>query len=283
MVMELARLEGFVQARSQQASSDWVTVAEAADKAGVSTSTVRQWYRSGRLATQRAGEGGAFLVPIDDVILLADAADAEGDAVEDTVLDINAAYWSAETEAARAEAAAVTAEADRLADALDDAVERADASDVHVAFLREQVRELGEDGRKLRARVAELEEDLGMARAEMKELRRSSTYASLTDHGWLDGAGDGYRGPARRQEPLIGSGVLDEIAVAVDAGDLSDPTMLAELERIDDETVLAGMHPIDEEAAVEAPPAPAWTASDFGHSDDDLLPRPEPQTGKRRK
>src|SRR3954447_17879222 len=64
-------------------SSSWVTVADAADRAGVDSSTVRQWYRAGKLPTRRAeGDRGAFLVPLAAVLELAPAAaSANGSAV----------------------------------------------------------------------------------------------------------------------------------------------------------------------------------------------------------
>lgn len=202
----------------------WVSVAEAAKRADVSTSTVRQWYRSGRLATQRReGERGGFLVPIDDVLRLASAADDMGDVAEDSVIDINASYWAAETEAARAGEAAARAEADearsdarRLSADLDDAREqieaareqlrqaRLDASaaerakaevEREVHFLRTQLSEANDELREIRARAAGLE-------ASLEEAKRAATFGSVTNTEWVDGVERGYRGPLRAQDPM---------------------------------------------------------------------------------
>lgn len=122
----------------------WVTVAEAAEKSGVGTSTVRQWYRSGRLPTQRAqGDRGAFLVPLDLVLALADGADAEGEALAAEVIDLNASYWSAQTEAAREEATAARNELAEARTELQAALDQVD-------FLRGQLAEATDEARRLR-------------------------------------------------------------------------------------------------------------------------------------
>jgi excisionase family DNA binding protein len=120
-------------------STVWVTVAEAAEKSGVGTSTVRQWYRSGRIPTQRAeGERGAFLVPLDAVMALADRADEEGDDLGAAVIDLNASYWSAQTEAAREEAAEAKREVAAVRADLAEAESELDEFEKDLAQAREE-------------------------------------------------------------------------------------------------------------------------------------------------
>lgn len=164
----------------------WVTVAEAAEKSGVGTSTIRQWYRSGRLPTQRAqGDRGAFLVPLDGVLTLS-RSDDDADDFTAELIDLNASYWSAQTEAAREEA---TAAKNDLAQA------RAElrATTGEVETLRAQLADAEDEARKLRERleaeraaapaavapepdaaskeVTELGEELADAEAELDEVR----------------------------------------------------------------------------------------------------------------
>jgi hypothetical protein len=162
----------------------WVTVAEAAEKAGVSTSAVRQWYRSGRLPTQRAeGERGAFLVPLDAVMALAGMADDTGDPVGAELIDLNATYWSEETRAAREEAAAAREQAATATEATATATAEAarlrqelDATTEQLTFLRGQLAEASETERALRmelqhavAEVARLNGEIGEMQQELDE------------------------------------------------------------------------------------------------------------------
>ena len=273
---------------------DWVSVAEAASRAGVSTSTVRQWYRSGRLATQRRdGERGGFLVPAADVVRLASQADDLGDVAEDSVIDINANYWATETEAARAAEAAAKAEADearsearRLAADLDEARAQIEAAreqlrsarldaaaaqkateevEHEVSFLRAQLKEVNDDLRELRARAAALE-------TQLDEARRAATFGSVASTQWVEEVDRGYRGPSRRQDPT-GQADSDEIlpggaalpqydhaahdgeAAADDDGEADDPLALLTL----------GMPPVV-----------------YGEAADDLLPGDAPKPKGRR-
>ena len=161
----------------------WVSVAEAADKSGVGTSTVRQWYRSGRLPTQRAdGDRGAFLVPLDAVLALADQADADGDALGAEVIDLNASYWSAQTEAAREEATAAKQE---LADArsqLQEAQDELGAAHGQLEFLRSQLAESSEDTRRLR-------DELQAAQADVERLQEAGAHGPSGSEGDADDAG----------------------------------------------------------------------------------------------
>jgi hypothetical protein len=178
----------------------WVTVAEAAEKSGIGTSTIRQWYRSGRIPTQRAeGDRGAFLVPLDAVVALADKADEEGDDLGAAVIDLNASYWSAQTEAAREEAAAaqrelasVRAELEELrsrstsADA--SATAAADASSDDLAAARAEVRQLQEDLEGAEADLDQIEAELAAARKERDDAvaQLEALRADAGDRGRLE-------------------------------------------------------------------------------------------------
>src|SRR5437868_10504356 len=95
-------------------SSSWVTVAEAAERAGVDSGTVRQWYRAGKLPTRRSeGARGAFLVPLASVLDLVPRAES-------------------------ANGAAATVQPEALE---------------QVAFLRDQLAEVSEENRVLRQRL----------------------------------------------------------------------------------------------------------------------------------
>lgn len=147
----------------------WVTVAEAAEKSGVGTSTVRQWYRSGRLPTQRAdGDRGAFLVPLDAVLALADDADEEGDAITAEVIDLNASYWSAQTEAAREEATTARNELAEARSELQAAHDEVKATEEQLDLVRAQRAEAAEEARQLRERV-------GATEAELQGLRDAAS------------------------------------------------------------------------------------------------------------
>lgn len=161
-----------------QPETIWVTVAEAATKSGVDTGTVRQWYRSGRLPTQRSqGDRGSFLVPLDAVVALA-RGDEEGDAVVADLIDLNAAYWSAQTEAAREETTAARNELAEVREQLDVAsndlqqAKRELAADrAQLDFLRSQLAETSEDARRLRDQLKTIERERNQLRDENTSLR----------------------------------------------------------------------------------------------------------------
>lgn len=156
----------------------WVTVADAATKSGVDTGTVRQWYRSGRLPTQRSqGDRGSFLVPLDAVVALA-RGDKEGDALVADLIDLNAAYWSAQTEAAREETTAarnelavVREQLETVSRELEHANRELGADRDQLAFLRSQLAEASEDARQLRDRLKIAERERDGLRAEEASLR----------------------------------------------------------------------------------------------------------------
>ena len=158
----------------------WVTVSEAAELSGISGSAIRQWYRSGRIPTQRAdGDRGAFLVPLADVIRLGEDADAAGDDLGDPVLDLNASYWSLETAAAREEAAAARNEVEEVRRQL--------------VFLRDQLAEATAAEREATARAHKLETELATLR------KISAATSSITDSSWLELATNRYESPVRSQ------------------------------------------------------------------------------------
>lgn len=275
---------------------DWVGVAEAANRAGVTTSTVRQWYRSGRLATQRRdGASGGFLVPLADVVRLASEADAARDVAQDSLIDINARYWASETEAARAAEAAARADADdaradarRLAADLSDALDqieaareqlrhaRADvaeaeraaaAAEDELTLLRTQLEEANHDLRDARARATTLE-------AQLQATERAATFGSVTSTAWVDEVDAGYRGPFRPQD-AFGPGTAGP-----DTGDapaLAMPDVPQYDAAMDDRSAggAAGSDPaVDgsdplEILAMGLPPVV------YAQSPDDLLPEPE--------
>lgn len=145
----------------------WVTVAEAAEKSGIGTSTIRQWYRSGRIPTQRAdGDKGAFLVPLDAVIALADRADEEGDDLGAAVIDLNASYWSAQTEAAREEAAEARKELAEVRQQLDE-LRRQQATPAAAATAATSVDDRSEALAAAQDEVRQLQEDLTGAEADL--------------------------------------------------------------------------------------------------------------------
>lgn len=158
----------------------WVTVSEACELSGINGATIRQWYRSGRIPTQRAeGDRGAFLVPLAEVLRFGEEADAAGDDLGDPVLDLNASYWSLETSAARDEAAAARAELEEIR--------------AQLAFLRGQLEEASASERAATKRADALE-------AEIAPLRRNAAAtSSITDTSWLDLDTNRYESPVRGQ------------------------------------------------------------------------------------
>ena len=168
-----------IDLRGDGEEESWVTVSEASERSGLARATIRQLYRSGRVPTQRAdGDRGAFLVPLTAVLRLGEDADASGDALGEPILDINATYWSIETQAAREETAAV-----RLV--LDEVRERLD-------FLRDQLAEATVAERAATARADALE-------AELATLRQIRAAGSIVDPSWLELSTNGYGSPARSQ------------------------------------------------------------------------------------
>ena len=247
----------------------WVTVSEAAERSGLASATIRQLYRSGRVPTQRAdGDRGAFLVPLTAVLRLGEDADASGDDLGEPILDINATYWSIETQTAREETAAVRLVLDEVRDQLE--------------FLRDQLAEATASERAAKARAAELEAEV----ATLRHVSRAS--GSITDPSWLQLSTSGYGTPVRGQA-LPRLAVVEPRAAerAAKAGDdalaqaLADATGSVDVGH--DDAVAAGPEavamtdPDDLEVVAEAPkvehPRP-------GEHADDMLPAAE-KKGRR--
>lgn len=231
----------------------WVTVAEAATKSGVDTGTVRQWYRSGRLPTQRSqGDRGSFLVPLDAVVALA-RGDEEGDAVVADLIDLNAAYWSAQTEAAREE---TTAARNELADVrkrletasreLEQANHDLGADREQLAFLRSQLAEASEDARQLRDRLKTAERERDRLRDENASVR-----AELGDaREELDRTNDELGDSRSRLAALEAE--LDKLrAISSATGSITDNSWLA----LPTNTYRSPVRPQGMAAAIPATPA----------------------------
>ena len=242
-------------------SSSWVTVAAAAEKAGVDTGTVRQWYRAGRLPTRRAeGERGAFLVPLKAVLDLVPAPSSANGPGPD---------------------------AGELLQQVD--------------FLRAQLAELSEENRILRRRLQDEDERRSDLRAqladtqdELNQLRRTAARSSITDASWLDEGTPAYESPVRPQ----GKGSVERAVPRT--GELSDLLAATRPDGEDEGLVplldddpwdppaadgaTVGPHTLDD-AADDVPfvpprPVPTGEAATFGNHEDDLLP--EPEKGRRR-
>jgi hypothetical protein len=207
----------------------WVSVAEAAAKSGVATGTVRQWYRSGRLPTQRSqGVRGSFLVPLDAVVALG-RGDEEGDAIVADLIDLNASYWSAQTEAAREEATAARDELAEAHDLLDQAsgelrqvTDELAAAREQLEFLRSQLAETSEDDRRLREQVTSTDEQRRQLRDENASLRNE-----LTDvRGELDRTNDELGDTRSRVAALETE--LDKLrAISTATGSITDNSWLS--------------------------------------------------------
>jgi len=186
MALELSRPDADMIGETEGFAM-WMTVADAARRAGVSSSTVRHWYRSGRLATQRRdGDHGAFLVRVDEVVRLADHADETKAELRRLAADLEDAR--AQIETAREQLRLARGEAATAGQAKAE-LER------EVAFLRSQLLEANAEVRAAKGRVADLE-------AQVQEVRRAALFGSITSTNWVDEVDKGYRGPLRPQEPF---------------------------------------------------------------------------------
>lgn len=116
----------------------WLTVTEAAELVGIDSSTIRGWYRSGRIPSQRTeGDHGAYLVPLSAILRLG-VVDAPA---ADDIIDLDADLDDDDV-----------GERSALRRALDDARRQVD-------FLRQQLAEsaAGERAATARAEAAEAE------------------------------------------------------------------------------------------------------------------------------
>ena len=232
--------------------TEWVSVADAAEAAGVSTSTIRYWYRHGSIPTQRSdGAGGRYLVPLDAVMARANRL-GEEDELDDAELDMDAVYWSAECEKARKEATG-------LREQLVEATSR-------VAALEERVRELEAELDSLEI-IEDDEELVDELDEEEVDFEPAPFVADVP------GPAQGYRGPLRPQDPR-GELLLDDeapaerLALPVAAME-SVPSI--ELDGPDEFVAGSGARSTD--------PEPAFVV-DANVFEDDVLPTPDK---KRRK
>jgi hypothetical protein len=255
----------------------WVTVSGAAEKAGVESGTIRQWYRSGRIPTRRSeGEKGAFLVPLDLVLELA-RPDAAGPAPAPAAAASRQAPDAEairELEFLRGQLAELSEENRRLQQQLR-------LSDDARANLRAELADLQDERTALHNRMASLEHDL-------VQLRRVAARSSITDHSWLDENTPAYEGPSRRQgAPAVPPGAGTQAVPP--SRELSD---LLAATRPDGESSYGevrpavgpsvGPHTLDDqdEVAFVAPrPVPSESRADYGTSADDFLPEP-PKKGR---
>jgi hypothetical protein len=178
----------------------WVTVSEGANRAGVSTSMVRHWYRSGRLPTQRAdGENAGFLVPIDTVMALAQRADATGEALGDALIDLNASYWSEETDVARNELAGVRGDLALVRAEVEFVRAKLVEATSEVRRLRQALDEAESVNAALQGRTGKLEDDLESARLSLagpvdpgilETVAVATALLDASEQGTLDVRGD---------------------------------------------------------------------------------------------
>jgi hypothetical protein len=251
---------------------------------------------------------------------LAHRADEEGDDLGAAVIDLNASYWSDQTEAARQDAASARADVAEARTEVAEAQSRLtatrdelEAARDQLGFLRSQLAEISDENRRLqddaadagrlredvdrlrgeatalRVELAGTTDELGDARSRLAALEQElieqgsirAASASITDNSWLDLALPAYQSPVRPQAPR-----LDAIASLVaDTRPDTDPVPL-------DGSPVAGEsdEPPDEwpedsvvaaRADVAARTRPA-EPRDYGVYADDLLPEPE-KKGRRRK
>lgn len=255
----------------------WLTVVEAAERAGIDTGTVRRWYRAGRLPTRR-GDRGAFLVPLDGVTALAtelmEREDAGPPAITEDSAALEVTYWAMQAEAAREEATAAREEALGAAEALRGAEEQ-------LSFLRGQLAELSEENRNLRERVG--------ATPRVRDDEEASA-SSVTDFSWLQNSRP-YESPVRPQArpvPPVPSGLagLLQDAQKDEAAEGSSPAAPGDGF---DEASAAPFAPAGEGWGV-GPRAEAASGEvgetgvgpvhhDYGYNEDDVLPN---RKGRRR-
>ena len=224
----------------------WVTVAEAAEKAHVDSRTIRQWYRSGSIPTRRAeAQGGAFLVPLDLVLSLADPPKVADQGPEGTL---------------RAELA---------------------AANEQMEFLRSQLAEASEESRSLRQQLQAAESRLLIVEAEATRPRGSITDHSWLDEKTpayespvrRQGRPVASRSATDAPAPLIGE-LTDLLAsTRADAEDAPEPRddhgWLPD--EVDSEGEVGAGHAIWTDEA----PRPA-----FGDNVDDLLPEHHEKKGR---
>ncbi len=257
--------------RDDRGTQAWVTVGDAAERAGVDTGTVRHWYRSGQIPTQRSeGERGAFLVPLDAVLSLVGDRETATD-VAPSAGEIEVTYWSLQAEAATADAEAARREASQ-------ATQRLIATEEQLDFLRSQLAEASEEARNLREQLAAAAAQAQQARSEVDRLRKEAAEAgSITDFAWLERAPT-YESPVRPQErrpdpvsELFASVQKDPdspMPVANEVAESSPPEVGAPEE-------VAVLPEVDEPNEPPPVPEPDAPLPGYGYHDDDVFPNPQ--------
>lgn len=268
--------------------ASWVTVSDAAEKARVDTKTIRHWYRTGRLPTQRSeGASGAFLVPIDEVLVLAGQLGDEQDEESSHRSGMDASYWAMQAETSRQEAANAREESADIKARMQETVEQ-------LSFLRTQLAELSEENRNLREQLENSSAAEAMANADADRLRdEAAGMSSLTDFSWLDRT-RAYESPVRPQQRLGAGGISGLLADAQPDADASSngrgagvgPATLIERTPTgalvltpdgDDGPDFSDLDPVRATVATE----PAVPDHSYGTHEDDLLPEPD-KKGRRR-
>lgn len=254
---------------------DWVTVSDAAERARVDTSTVRHWYRTGRLPTHRSeGERGAFLVPMDTVLALAARIGDEEDDMAARAGEMDASYWAMQTEAAREEASVSRQESA-------DARSRLGEIESQLGFLRSQLAEMSEENRNLREQLETTTAALAAATHDVEQLRgESASVASITDFSWLDRT-KAYESPVRPQQRLGANSLSNLLA---DAQSDTDRRTDVDGPGVGPSTIVhrsvTGALSTDESnypgAGQEEATAPALLPEhSYGGHEDDLIPEPD--------
>jgi DNA-binding transcriptional MerR regulator len=255
--------------RDDRGTHAWVTVSEAAERAGVDTGTVRHWYRSGQIPTQRSeGERGAFLVPLEAVLSLVGDRETVID-VAPSAGEIEVTYWSLQAEAATADAEAARREASQ-------ARQRLIATEEQLGFLRSQLAEASEEARNLREQLEAAAAQLQQTRSEVDRLRKEAAEAgSITDFAWLERAPT-YESPVRPQErrpdavsELFASVQKDPDSATVVADDVAE-SVLPGTEASEE---VAGVSDEPDEPDEPTPaPEPDPPRPGYGYHDDDVFP-----------
>ena len=246
-----------------ESTNAWVTVAEAAEKAQVDSGTVRQWYRSGRIPTRRSeGERGAFLVPLELVLALAQpmegidvpASATPSPSIEEALRDLESRH-AAELGEARDQLEFLRAQLAELSEENRSLKHELEQAQDQRADLRAQLADAVDDRKGVEARLLTVE-------AELTQLRRVAARSSITDNSWLDQQTPAYQSPVRRQ------GMATPAATAGEGG----PTApYSEAPPSDLAGLLAATRPDDDPD--EAPPATGRPADDDTWREDDEAAR----------
>ncbi len=207
-----------------------------------------------------------FLVPLDAVLALAAGLGDEDDDAVSWAGDMDASYWSMQTDAAREEASIARQSAA-------DARQRLGEIENQLGFLRSQLAEMSEENRNLREQLETTTATLAAAKYDVEQLRgEAASVSSITDFSWLDRT-KAYESPVRPQQRLGASTLSGMLAdVQPDArpdGQTDGQTDGPPAPVAPDDAVAS-----DDDAPDTAPLDPGW-----GRHEDDLIP----QTVKKRR